>query len=230
LSHVAAKPRSFVLLGPPGSGKGTQGKRLAADLGLNYLSTGAWLRQQVELATPLGKLAAPILERGEYLPDALIEPMVEIWLSAQTGAWVLDGFPRSVSQAVWLDHWLRSKGQPPVVAISLEGSAAHFETRIHDRRECQTCGWAGHVTELLEPELCPQCRAIAGQRADDHAENFRSRHAQFLSQTGPVVAHYRAADQLQAVSGIDSQAAVAAAIRASLPLPALQPISPFPER
>ena len=91
----AARPLRVVLLGPPASGKGTQGRRLAASLGLGYLSTGALLREHVENGTELGKQAEPILARGEYLPDDLMCPILADWLARQNGGWVLDGFPRS---------------------------------------------------------------------------------------------------------------------------------------
>ena len=99
MSDPAASPLRIVLLGPPASGKGTQGRRLAATLGLGYLSTGALLREQVENKTPLGNLAEPILARGEYLPDDLMCRILGDWLERQSGGWVLDGFPRSLPQA-----------------------------------------------------------------------------------------------------------------------------------
>ncbi len=107
-------------MGPPASGKGTQGRRLAASLGLGYLSTGALLREQMEEGTALGKQAEPILARGEYLPDHLMCPILADWLSRQTGGWVLDGFPRSLPQAVFLDNWLARSDLKLDVAVSLE--------------------------------------------------------------------------------------------------------------
>jgi adenylate kinase family enzyme len=114
------KPMRVVLLGPPASGKGTQGRRLADSLGLAYLSTGALLRSEVAAASDLGKRAEPFLARGEFLPDELMCPILGDWLAKQTHGWVLDGFPRSLPQAVFLDEWLAQRSLAVDVAVSLE--------------------------------------------------------------------------------------------------------------
>ena len=188
---AAAKPLRVVLLGPPASGKGTQGRRLAARLGLGYLSTGALLREQVEAGTELGKQAEPILARGEYLPDALMNPILAEWLARQGGGWVLDGFPRSLPQAVFLDAWLEARGLQLDAAISLEVPFEDLMDRIRSRVECPDCRWSGQQPELRPGGKCPTCGSPAGRRADDSEENFRSRHAEFVHLTGPVIDRYR---------------------------------------
>ena len=191
MTASAAKPLRVVLLGPPASGKGTQGRRLAASLGLGYLSTGALLREEVEAGTDLGKQAQPTLARGEYLPDNLMCPILGDWLSRQTGGWVLDGFPRSLPQAVFLDDWLAQRNLKVDVAVSLEVPFEVLLARIADRVECPECRWTGQRTQLLAVDKCPSCGAAAGSRADDSEENFRSRHAEFVSLTQPVIGHYQ---------------------------------------
>jgi adenylate kinase len=189
---AAAKPLRLVLLGPPASGKGTQGRRLAASLKLGYLSTGALLREQVEAGSELGKQAEPILARGEYLPDELMFPILADWLSHQgNGGWVLDGFPRSLPQALFLDQWLAEHGLAVDRAVSLEVPQEELLRRIHDRVECPECRWSGQRMQLVEGTSCPCCGSPAGPRADDSEENFRSRHAEFVSLTQPVIEHYR---------------------------------------
>ena len=143
MTASAAKPLRVVLLGPPASGKGTQGRRLAASLGLGYLSTGALLREEMESGTDLGKQAQPILARGEYLPDDLMCPILADWLSRQTGGWVLDGFPRSLPQAVFLDQWLAQRDLKVDAAVSLEVPFEVLLARIADRVECPDCRWTG---------------------------------------------------------------------------------------
>ena len=205
-----AKPLHVVVLGPPASGKGTQGRRLAASLGLGYLSTGALLREHVGTGSELGKKAQPILARGEYLPDELMFPILADWLSQQSSGWVLDGFPRSLPQAVFLDEWLAEHGSAIDRAVSLEVPIGELLRRISDRVECPECRWSGQRKQLVDGTSCPACGNPAGPRADDNEENFRSRHAEFVSLTQPVIDHYRRMEILSACDATAPQDEVAA--------------------
>ena len=180
----------MVLLGPPASGKGTQGRRLAKSLGAGYLSTGALLREHVEEGTELGKQAEPILARGEYLPDELMCPILADWLGRQSGGWVLDGFPRSLPQALFLDGWLAGKDLTLDAAVSLEVPMEDLLGRIRNRVECTECRWSGQRESLADGN-CPVCGSPVAPRPDDNEENFRSRHAEFTSLTRPVIEHYQ---------------------------------------
>ncbi len=210
--NSAASPLRIVLLGPPASGKGTQGRRLAESLGLGYLSTGAVLRENVENATPLGQQAKPILDRGGYLPDELMCPILAEWLSRQTGGWVLDGFPRSLPQALFLDGWLAKNGLALDAAVSLEVPFDQLLARIQGRVECPECRWSGQRAQLLAGDLCPVCQTPAGPRADDSEENFRSRHAEFVSLTQPAIDHYRQSGMLRSFDATAPQDEVSARI------------------
>lgn len=217
---LAATPFRIVLLGPPASGKGTQGRRLAAALGLGYLSTGALLREQVETQTALGQLAMPMLARGEYLPDDLMCPILAEWLAHQATGWVLDGFPRSLPQAVFLDRWLTESGQTLSAAVSLEVPEELRLSRIKGRVECPGCRWSGQRVELISPNLCPVCRSPATSRADDSEQNFLSRHAEFVALTQPVIHYYQHAAKLHSITASAPQEQVAAQILACFPSPA----------
>jgi adenylate kinase len=206
----AVRPLRIVLLGPPASGKGTQGRLLAAGLGLGYLSTGAILREHVELGTDLGRKASPILARGEYLPDELMFPIVEDWLLRQGGGWVLDGFPRSLPQALFLDGFLADRGEGVDAAVSLEVPFSELLERIRQRVECPDCRWTGQRAQLTEGALCPVCGEPAAARADDSEENFRSRYAEFVALTQPVIAHYRDLGRLHVCDATAPQEVVAA--------------------
>ena len=206
----AAKPLRVVLLGPPASGKGTQGRRLAASPGLGYLSTGALLREQMEMGSDLGKQAEPILARGEYLPDDLMCPILADWLSRQSSGWVLDGFPRSLPQAVFLDDWLARHGLKLDAAVSLEVPFDQLLARIQNRVECPECRWSGQRGHLTSGGECPVCGSSAGSRADDSEENFRSRHAEFVNLTQPVIGYYRQADLLSSCDATTPEGEVAA--------------------
>ncbi|MDB6080280.1 MAG: adenylate kinase [Akkermansiaceae bacterium] len=182
----------LVLLGPPASGKGTQGRRLAEELGLSYLSTGALLRSAVEAGSALGKEAEPILARGEYLPDSLMSPIMAEWLSTQTGTkgWVLDGFPRSLAQAEFLDQALEKSGHALDAAILLEVPERDLLRRIRGRLECPECRWTGQLADLNGADRCPECGGVPAPRIDDTEVNFRSRFSEYVTHTAPVAEVY----------------------------------------
>lgn len=192
----------IVLLGPPASGKGTQGRAIASRLGLNYLSTGALLREAIETRSDLGLAAEPILARGGYLPDALMKPILAEWLDRhdEKNGWVLDGFPRSLDQATYLDQWLESRGKKLDIAISLEAPYAQLIDRIRSRVECPNCRWSGKNDELKDEGNCPICGGVATPRSDDDEENFKNRHAEFVAYTLPVIDFYRDKNQLLSLS------------------------------
>lgn len=196
MSRDSAKPRRIVLLGPPASGKGTQGRRLADSFGLGYLSTGALLRQHVDNATALGRLAAPILARGEYLPDALMCEILADWLDGQPRGWVLDGFPRSLPQAEFLDEWMAARERRIDSVVLLEAPFEELVERIRGRVECPECRWSGQRAQTLEGGLCPVCGVPAATREDDNEERFAIRHREYLRLTTPVIDHYRELDLL----------------------------------
>jgi len=221
LTSASAKPFRIVLLGPPASGKGTQGRRLAETLGLGYLSTGALLREHVENATPLGKQAEPILARGEYLPDELMFPILAEWLEKQTGGWVLDGFPRSLPQALFLEEWLKNRGLTLDAAVSLEVPLDQLIARIHARVECPECRWTGQRSQLAKGDLCPVCGSSAGRRSDDDEENFRNRYQEFQTLTGPAIEHFRKTGLLRPCDATAPLEIVSARL-----LESFQPVSP----
>lgn len=206
----ATLPLRIVLLGPPASGKGTQGRRLAEALELGYLSTGALLREQVENHTDLGKLAGPILERGEYLPDDLMCRILSEWLKNQEGGWVLDGFPRSLPQAEFLDRALSANGLSIDRAVSLEVPFEELVARIQQRVECPDCRWSGQISQAVNQGRCPACDAILVPRPDDNVENFTNRYQEFVRLTLPVVMHYARLERLVPVDATAPQEVVAA--------------------
>ena len=207
-----------VLLGPPASGKGTQGRGLAENLTLTYLSTGALLRENVEQRTDLGLIAEPILARGEYLADELMSPILAAWLEENDSSpgWVLDGFPRSLPQALFLDKWLEDRHRSLDFAIALTVPFEELLGRIRGRVECADCRWSGQKTELSVEGTCPECGGRTAPRADDDEANFRSRYEEYTSLTVPVIDFYRNRGNLLEISAIAPREEVSATILSAI--------------
>jgi adenylate kinase len=195
----AAAPR-FVLLGPPASGKGTQGRRLAEYLGIDYLSTGALLRREVAAESVLGQQAKVFLDQGNYLPDELMETILAGWLADHSGGWVLDGYPRTLPQAQWLDERLAATGGL-TAAIGLEAPRELLERRVADRLECQSCRWTSSRSAMGEVRVCPRCGGVLASREDDGVRNFRSRHDSYEKLTVPAIRHYLEHGKLLQIDG-----------------------------
>ncbi len=188
---MSSNPLRLVLIGPPASGKGTQGRRLSAAFGVPYLSTGALLRDHMAQQTAIGRLARPILDQGGYLPDDVMCGMIGEWLEQAGPSWILDGFPRSVPQAEFLEHKLLELNRPLSAVVSLEAPFERLSERIHGRVECPGCRWSGGLGELAAAGLCPQCGGPVEPREDDSEANVTSRHRAFVHSAQPLVAHYR---------------------------------------
>ena len=139
---ITAHPGPILLLGAPGVGKGTQAKELVKIWGIPQISTGDLLRANVAQGTQLGRIAKEIMGRGELVPDSLVDEMVAARLKAPDTAkgYILDGFPRTLGQAGWLDGRLASDGKSlPVVAVSIQVDYNQLLCRITGRRNCPVC-------------------------------------------------------------------------------------------
>ena len=191
---------SIVLLGPPASGKGTQGRLLAELWGLDYLSTGKQLRRELKTGSPLGKQAEPYLETGQYVPDELVLALALEWIKRAEDGWILDGFPRTLPQATELDVFLRAQKEN-MGALLLEVPGSELQQRVAERRECTSCPWTGTRTQAKASGRCPLCEGELGQRQDDDPENFRMRLQAFEELTSPVADYYESSQRLHRVSG-----------------------------
>ena len=189
-------PLHLVLLGPPASGKGTQGKRVAKREKIDYLSTGALLREAASGTDEVAADLKKVLARGGYVDDDFICRLMHDWLERHTGGWVLDGFPRTMAQHDFLHEWLVSTGQRLDAAIALEVPKEILIERIENRVECPECRWGGQAQQLVDGNHCPKCGAVAGRRADDTTENFLNRYHEFATHTIPVMDQYAAEGSL----------------------------------
>jgi len=183
-----------VLLGAPGAGKGTQCKRIVDKYGLLHLSSGDILRQERAAESELGKKAQSYMDSGTLVPDEVIVEMMAgaISKSPQSG-FVLDGFPRTVEQAVELDKLLALAGEKIDVVVNLKIADEEVAARMTGRRSCPECGAVYHI-ENLKPKVEGKCDKDGTeliQRPDDSLEVVQSRLKTYHEQTEPVVDYYK---------------------------------------
>ncbi|MGA2000037.1 MAG: adenylate kinase [Terriglobales bacterium] len=210
-----------ILLGAPGAGKGTQAKAIVERNAIPQVSTGDLLRDHVARSTELGKQAKAIMDRGELVPDDLVNNMVAERLARPDTArgFILDGYPRTVAQAGWLDGYLAHKlfenqgdrKLPPVV-ISIQVSYNQLLRRLTGRRSCPTCGRIYNV--YFQPprvaDLCDVDGAKLVTRRDDCEEVISERLKAYERQTLPLADYYRAKGQLVEINGDQDMNAVTA--------------------
>lgn len=187
--------RAVILLGPPGAGKGTQAKKLAAKYSVPHLSTGDMLREHIAAGTPLGVKAKPIMARGELVPDSLVLRIVAHRIEQPDCAhgFVFDGFPRTVAQAHFLGELLKQHGFRRPFVVHLVVDTSLILRRITGRRMCKTGGEIYNVYER-PPKVEGRCDADGGelvQRPDDREEIVGPRLKAYEKQTEPLVAYYR---------------------------------------
>lgn len=182
---------NLVLIGPPGSGKGTQAGRIAARYRIPHVSTGDILRQAVRDDTPLGRQVGDTIASGTLVDDGLITELVRARLAQPDAAsgFILDGFPRTVVQARALDDMLH--GRPLLVAL-IDLPDDVIVQRLSRRRVCESCSMTQSVSDdAADGESCPYCGGALLRRDDDVPATIRRRLATYASVAGPIVAHYR---------------------------------------
>jgi len=210
-------PGPILLLGAPGVGKGTQAKELVKLWGIPQISTGDLLRANVSQGTPLGIIARETMDRGELVPDSLVNEMVAARLVEPDTirGYILDGFPRTLPQAGWLDGRLAAQQLAlPVVAVSISVDYNQLLRRITGRRNCPVCQTIYNVysNPPKVDEVCDIEGAALVQRADDTEQVFAERMRSYEALTTPVIEHYRALGRFVEVDGDRAIAEVAAGI------------------
>ena len=211
-----ALERAFIFLGPPGAGKGTQAKRLARRFGMPHLSTGDMLREAVAEGTQVGLQAKPIMERGELVPDPLVTKMIAERLErgdCNRGC-VFDGYPRTVTQAVDLDHLLQWRGMGKPVVIEFRVPADRLLRRLSGRWTCSLNGETYNIYEA-PPKVAGICDFDGGklmQRPDDRPEVISERLAAYEFQTRPLTDYYWRKGALDVIDASASMEEVGAAL------------------
>ncbi len=195
----------IIFIGPPGSGKGTQAKRLASRFAIPHISTGDMLREAVAAGTPVGQQAASIMAAGQLVPDDLMIQMIDERLArpdAQKG-FILDGFPRTLVQAEKLET-IVGNGQGGLRVLQLLVPDDAIVRRITMRRTCAQCGAIYHLENQppAKDSVCDRCGAEVIARPDDTEEAVRKRLESFHRQTMPVATYYKSKSILREVDGI----------------------------
>jgi len=198
---------NIILLGPPGSGKGTQSKYLEDNFGLKQLSSGDMLRAAVSNGTEVGKVAKSYMESGQLVPDEVVMGVVFETLEAfpkDTAGFILDGFPRTIQQAEDLDAFLKKHSRTIGAAILVDVPDELLVKRIAGRFTCASCGEVyNDFFRLPKVEnTCDRCNSTSfKRRSDDKPETVRERLEVYHTQTKPLVDYYRAQGKLKTVNG-----------------------------
>ncbi|HTN51898.1 MAG TPA: adenylate kinase [Anaeromyxobacter sp.] len=210
----------LILLGPPGAGKGTQAKLLAAQYGISHISTGDMFRDHAARGTELGLQVKAIMASGGLVTDDITNAMVKERLSRPDVAdgFILDGYPRTVGQAQYLEGLLRSLGRALDRVISYEVAEETVVERISGRRSCPKCGAVYHVSANPPARggLCDKEQAALVQREDDRAENVRRRLQEYGGKTAPLKRYYQERGLLAEVEGVGTPEGILAATRKQL--------------
>ncbi len=223
----------IVLLGAPGSGKGTQAKLLVEQYKVPQVSTGDLLRAAVAADTPLGRMARAAMDAGQLVSDEIVLGMIRERLSqadAKKG-FILDGFPRNIPQAQALDGMLDQLGKPLQTALLVNVDVDVLLQRLTGRRTCESCGQMYNVytSPSKLDDQCDKCGGNLRHRADDNEETISNRLRVYEAQTAPLIEYYRAQNRLRTVQGVgeigDIYKAVNKVVAPLLKEPAPKPVA-----
>ncbi len=195
----------IVLLGPPGSGKGTAAMELRAVLGVPHVSTGQIFREAIRKGGPLAETAKGFIDKGQLVPDEITVQIVRLWLDerGRKRGFIFDGFPRTLAQAEAFDRLLAERQLPLTVVILLDVSEHEILERILGRLSCEKCGALFHRTRLRPQQegVCDKCGGELIQRADDTEETVHERLRWYEQLTMDVVRYYERQGLLKRVDG-----------------------------
>jgi adenylate kinase len=188
----------IVLLGPPGSGKGTQTERLCAELGFTKISTGDLLREAVRNDTPLGAKAKGYMDAGKLVPNELVVDLVKERLKVVKGGVILDGFPRSLEQAQLLDKIAKVD-----LVVDIAVNEENLVKRLTMRRTCKDCSGVYHLqyNPPKHEDKCDKCHGPLYQRTDDTEKTVRERLKVYKESTLPLTKYYKDRGILKQVDG-----------------------------
>jgi adenylate kinase len=210
------KQMDLILLGPPGSGKGTQAQKIVERYHIPQISTGDILRAAVKEQTPLGKEAKSYMDQGKLVPDEVVIGIVRERLKAPDckNGFILDGFPRTVPQAEALEATLQGMNRRIDHVINVDVNNAELLKRLTGRRTCRGCGAMYHL--IFGPPqkegVCDRCGGELYQRVDDKEETIKERLKVYEAQTAPLIAYYRGKGSLRTIDGVGAMEKIFQAI------------------
>ncbi|MGA9141856.1 MAG: adenylate kinase [Methanocella sp.] len=185
----------IVLFGPPGAGKGTQAKFLSEEFNIPHISTGDILRENVKKGTALGMKAKSYMDKGELVPDQLLNDLVRSRLEEPDTkkGFLLDGYPRTIPQAKALDEIMDDLNRKLDAVVNIDVGTSALVRRLSGRRICKGCGASYHVefNPSKVKDICDTCAGELYQRADDLEEAIKNRLAVYKKQTQPVLDYYK---------------------------------------
>jgi adenylate kinase len=195
--------RGIILLGAPGSGKGTQAKKMTTSFAIPQISTGDMLREAVKNGTEMGRRAKVFMDQGGLVPDDVVIGIVRDRLREKDcdKGFILDGFPRTIPQAQALGRTVKELGKEITSVLSLEVDEAEILERLSGRRTCSGCGAMYHV-RFNPPKAegrCDKCAGTLLQRDDDKEETIRTRLVNYKKSTEPLIEYYRKTGKVHAV-------------------------------
>lgn len=211
---------NIVFMGPPGAGKGTQAEKIVNDFKIPHISTGDAFRLAMGQGTPLGVQAKSYVDKGLLVPDEITIGIVRERLQQPDceAGFLLDGFPRTISQAEALDQIVASMGKKIDHVINLKVDRNLLLARLTGRRICKSCGATYHI--LFNPpkveNVCDKCGGELYQRSDDTEEKVGTRLDEYLNKTAPLLSYYREKGNLHEVDGEQEINDVAAGINSIL--------------
>ncbi|RMH71016.1 MAG: adenylate kinase [Gemmatimonadetes bacterium] len=195
----------LLLLGAPGSGKGTHASRLQHDYGIPQISTGDILREHIRKGTKFGHIAKKYIDQGDLVPDDVVLDMISVRLDAPDckNGFTLDGFPRTINQAEGLSRLLNAKNAMLDHVIKLTVSPDVLVHRLTNRRICSQCGAVYNlvINPPQKPRVCDRCGGEVIQRPDDNEHTIQKRFSVYMNQTRPLVEYYQSKGLLVDISG-----------------------------
>ena len=198
----------LLIMGAPGAGKGTQATMIKEKYNIPHISTGDMFRKAIEEKTPIGLEAKLYIDKGNYVPDSTTIKLVKERLLKEDckKGFILDGFPRTISQAVALDELLKELNIHLDAVLNISVSDDYLIERITGRRTCPNCGASYHIT-AFKPKvegICDLCGASLVQREDDKEETLKTRLFNYYQKTEPVLNYYLNQGIVKTVDGVGS--------------------------